>query len=141
MSEQESAELARRFVDACNRQQFDLFDDLLIEDYVHHDPNLPPELQRGRESYKQVIAMLYGAFPDLQGTIERVVAEGDKVVTQLRWRGTHRGELMGFPASGKPVDFGMIEIQRVAGGKIAEGWVQFDAMGMLQQIGAVPSPS
>jgi steroid delta-isomerase-like uncharacterized protein len=140
MSSEENKQIARRFVDICNRQQFDLLDELLVADYVHHDPNLPPEAQRGRDNYKQGIMMFYRSFPDLQGSIQNLVSEGDRVVAQLRWRGTHTGELMGIPPSGKTVDFGMIEIYRVTGGKIAEGWAQFDAMTMMQQIGAVPTP-
>jgi steroid delta-isomerase-like uncharacterized protein len=140
MSNEENSRIARRFVEICNEQRFDLLDELFVADYVHHDPNLPPEAQQGRENYTQAIAMTFHAFPDLQGTIEDVISEGDRVVTRMRWRGTHQGELMGIPPSGNPVDFGMIEIQRVTGGKIAEGWAQFDAMSMLRQVGAIPVP-
>jgi steroid delta-isomerase-like uncharacterized protein len=139
MANEENSRIARHFIEICNQQQFDLMDELFVEDYVHHDPNLPPEAQRGRDNYKQVIVQLLRAFPDLQGTIEDVVSDGDKVVTRMRWRGTHQGELMGVPPSGNSVDFTMIEIQRLTGGKIAEGWAQFDAMTMLQQIGAIPT--
>jgi steroid delta-isomerase-like uncharacterized protein len=140
MSNEENSRIARRFVEICNQQQFDLLDELFVENYVHHDPNLPLEAQQGRDNYKQAIVMMFLAFPDLQGTIEDIVSEGDRVVTRMRWRGTHQGELMGIPPSGNPVDFGMIEIQRVTGGKIAEGWAQFDAMNMLRQVGAIPVP-
>ncbi|MGA7670686.1 MAG: ester cyclase [Nitrolancea sp.] len=140
MADQESLNLVHRFVEICNSKQFNDLDELLSADYVHHDPNLPPELQRGLPAYKQAITMMFGAFPDLIGSVEDVVSDGDKVVTRLRWQGTHLGDLMGIPASGNRVDFSMIEIQRVAGGKIVEGWAQFDAMGMMQQIGAMPSP-
>jgi steroid delta-isomerase-like uncharacterized protein len=141
MSDEENRRIARRFIEICNQQQFGLMDELFVEDYVHHDPNLPPELQQGRENYKQVIVTLIRAFPDLQGTIDDQVSEGDRVVTRLRWHGTHQGELMGIPPSGKAVDFGMIEIQRITGDKIVEGWVQFDALSMLQQVGAIPVPA
>ena len=84
--------------------------------------------------------MFFEAFPDLQGTLEDMVGEKDKVASRLRWRGTHQGELMGVPPSGKQVDFTMLEINRISEGKIVEGWVNFDALGMLQQIGAIPEP-
>jgi steroid delta-isomerase-like uncharacterized protein len=140
MAVQESEKLARRFVDACNAKQFNLLDELLAEDYVHHDPNLPPEMQRGLSGYKQLITTMFGAFPDLIGSVEDMVSDGDRVVTRLSWHGTHQGDLMGIPPSGNPVDFSMIEVQRIAGGKIVEGWVEFDAMGMMRQVGAIPSP-
>jgi predicted ester cyclase len=84
--------------------------------------------------------MFFDAFPDLQGTVEDVVGEGDKVASRLRWRGTHQGELMGIPPSGKQVDFTLQAIHRIAEGKIVEGWVNYDTLGMMRQIGAIPEP-
>ena len=66
--------------------------------------------------------------------------EGNKVAVRTRWQGTHRGELQGIPPTGKHVDFQLMEIMRIQDGKIAEGWVVFDSLGMLQQIGAAPQP-
>ena len=124
---------------AWNGQDFDAMDAVYAPDYLHHDPALPPEAQRGLDNYKQGVRMFYTAFPDLRGEIEELIGEGDKVVVRLRWRGTQQGELMGIPPSGKRVDFGMIEIYRFAEGKIAEGWANFDTLGMLQQLGVVPT--
>jgi predicted ester cyclase len=84
--------------------------------------------------------MFRTAFPDLHGTIEDQIAEGDKVVMRMTYRGTHQGELMGIPATGKPVTMTFISINRIAEGKIAEGWVNFDALGMMQQLGVIPVP-
>jgi steroid delta-isomerase-like uncharacterized protein len=141
MGTSENKALTRRFFeDACNGQRFDLIDELFVEDYVHHDPNLPPEAQHGRENYKQGLEIMYAAFPDLQATIEDLIAEGDRVVSRIRMRGSHQGELFGIPATGRPVDFAMIEIHRIADGKIAEGWANYDAIAMMQQIGVIPSP-
>ncbi len=123
-----------------NGRQFAIMDDHYAPDYIHHDPSLPPDAQRGRENYKRGVQMMYSAFPDLRGDIEDIVAEGDKVAIRFRWRGTQTGELMGIPPSGKPVDFAMIEIYRFDDGKIVEGWAVFDALGMMQQIGVVPAP-
>src|SRR5258708_381458 len=132
--------LAKRYLDVVNGQKLNQLDEIFASDYVHHDPNLPPDVQRGLDNYKRGISGFITAFPDLQGTAEDIVAEGDRVVTRLTWRGTHNGDLMGIPATGRKVNFSTIEIQRVANGKIAEGWVTFDAMTMMQQIGAVPTP-
>jgi steroid delta-isomerase-like uncharacterized protein len=137
----ENRRLAHRFYDeACNQQRFGLIDELVAEDYQHHNSLLPPEIQQGRANFKQALRLFYTAFPDLQGTIEDLVADDEKFVARLRFRGTHQGELMGIPATGMPVDFSVIEIYRIAGGKIAEGWAQLDALGLMQQIGVIPVP-
>ncbi len=140
MSTEQNKEIVRRFW-AVTDKNVDELDELLIEDYVHHDPALPPDVQNGRENYKRVFLQFWTAFPDLHCTIESLIAQGDRVACRLRWQGTHGGELMGIPATGKRVDFGMLEIHRLADGKIAEGWVNFDALGMLTQLGVVPQPA
>lgn len=140
MSTEQNKALVREFFAGWNSGNLDRMVGVLVEEYQHHDPSLPPELQRGRENYRKIAEMLLGAFPGLEVTIEDQVAEGDKVATRCTCRGTQRGALMGIPPSGKQVEFVMTVISRIADGKIAEGWVNFDALGMLQQIGALPSP-
>ncbi len=114
----------------------DAFDEVIAPDFVHHAPGLPPDL----EGMKQALPMFRAAFPDMRLTVEEMIAEGDKVVDRVTVRGTHEGELMGIPASGKQVEFMETHISRIADGKIVERWGQWDAMGMMQQIGAVPAP-
>lgn len=141
MSVDENKTIARRFIEeVCNRPDLELANELIVEDYVHHDPSLPPELQRGRENYKKLFGMFLTAFPDLHGTIEDIVAEGDRVASRVQWKGTHKGELQTIPPTGRPVNFGFMQIQRIEEGKIAEGWVIFDSLGMMQQLGVIPSP-
>ncbi|GAC1325326.1 MAG: hypothetical protein NVS2B16_30890 [Chloroflexota bacterium] len=130
----------RFYEEVCNQRNIDLADELLVADYVHHDPSLPAELQRGRDNHKKLFGMFLSAFPDLHGTIEDQFAYGDKVVERLRWQGKHQGELQGIPPSGRHVDFTMMSIHRFIDGKIVEGWVNFDMFGMMQQIGAIPMP-
>ena len=108
--------------------------------YIHHDPSLPPELQRGREAYKQVVSLFLSGFPDLKTTVDDIVAEGDRVACRWTFRGTQRGEMMGIPPTGKRVLGSGMSIHRIADGKIAEGWFNFDTLGMLQQLGAIPAP-
>lgn len=134
MSTKENKALVRRVFEELNGQSLHIVDEVMVPDYVHHDPSLPPDMQQGRDNYRNGVAMFYSAFPDLTCTIEDQIAEGDKVVTRLSWRGTHRGDLMGIPATGKQVQFGMMAIHRIANGKVEEGWVSFDAMGMMQQL-------
>jgi steroid delta-isomerase-like uncharacterized protein len=114
----------------------DAFDEVVAPDFVHHAPGLPPDL----EGMKQTLPMFRAAFPDMRLTEEDVIAEGDKVVDRVTVRGTHEGELMGVPPSGNRVEFMETHISRIADGKIVERWSQWDAMGMMQQVGAVPEP-
>jgi steroid delta-isomerase-like uncharacterized protein len=137
MSTEQHKAIVRRFFEDFSHATVD---ELLVPDYVHHDPSLPPELQRGREAYKQVVSLFLTAFPDLKTTVDDVVAEGDKVACRWTFRGTQRGEMMGIPPTGKQVVGAGMSIQRITNGKIAEGWVNFDTLGMLQQLGAIPAP-
>jgi steroid delta-isomerase-like uncharacterized protein len=140
MTAEENKALVRRVFEELSGQSLHFVDEVLVPNYVHHDPSLPPDMQRGRDNYRNGIAMFYSAFPDLTCTIQDQIAEGDKVVTRLGWKATHKGELMGIPATGKKVEFSMIAIHRIANGKIEEGWVNFDAMGMMQQLRVIPEP-
>jgi steroid delta-isomerase-like uncharacterized protein len=114
-------------------------DELVDPDWVDHDPSSPEEI-RGIEGAKQFYGDFRSAFPDIQVTIEEQVAEGDKVVTLWTFRGTHQGELGGMPASGNQVTVKGMSMDRISGGKFVETWDNYDALGMMQQIGAVPSP-
>lgn len=84
--------------------------------------------------------MIRAAFPDLHVTVEDMVAEGDKVVARVTMSGTHKGEFMGIAPTGKQITVGIIEILRIAGGKVVEHWNVVDSLGMMQQLGAVPAP-
>lgn len=114
-------------------------DQLYAEDYQHHDPSLPPEAQHGREAYKQGVKMFYTAFPDATMTYDQLIAEGDKVAMRWSFAGTHQGQLMGIPPTGRPVTITGIQILRLDNGKIVEGWANFDALGLMQQLGVVPA--
>ncbi len=105
--------------------------------YIWHGPG---QEVRGREGLRQLVAQYQAAFPDLAVTIEDLVAEGDQVVARWTARGTHQGELMGLAATGQPMSVSAISISRHAAGQIAEEWENFDQLGLLQQLGAVPTP-
>ena len=85
--------------------------------------------------------MYLNAAPDLRVTIEDLVAEDDKVGVRRSYEGTHRGELLGIPATGKPVRVGSISIFRLAEGRIVEIWEQLDLLFLMQQLGVLPAPS
>jgi steroid delta-isomerase-like uncharacterized protein len=139
MSE-ENKEKARRFLqEAFNEGNLDVVDEIVASDYVLHDPAIPDEI-RGSEGVKGFVQMYRNAYPDTDITVEDQIAEGDNVVTRWTARGTHQGELMGIPPSGNRVEVTGITIDRFSGGMFAESWTNYDALGMMQQIGAVPSP-
>jgi steroid delta-isomerase-like uncharacterized protein len=136
MSEENKA-LARRWADIFAQGNLDLVEEIYASDFVGHDPTMPEDL-RGVEGAREFYSMYLGAFPDAEVTIEDQLAEGDKVVTRWTGRGTHQGELMGVPPSGNRVEVPGITISRIEGGKIVEEWENYDALGMMQAIGAVP---
>jgi steroid delta-isomerase-like uncharacterized protein len=131
--------LNRRFVEeVINQGNTDAIDELIDPGVVDHAA--PPGFPTGREGAKQFAAMMRSAFPDLHLTIEDMISEGDKVVMRSTWSGTHEGEFMGIPATGRRVTVSAIDISRVADGKMVEHWEQSDALGLMQQLGAVPPP-
>lgn len=136
---EENKALARRlFEDIWNKGDLDAFDEIYAPDIVNH--TLPPGIPQGIEGNKMFTKMYLTAFPDTKMTIDLQIAEGDKVVTRWHAEGTHKGELMGIPATGKQATVTGIVIDRIAGGRIVESWGEFDQMGMMQQLGVVPTP-
>jgi steroid delta-isomerase-like uncharacterized protein len=137
MSE-ENKPVARREVEEIYAQgNLDAAEEIYAPDFVGHDP-ASGEI-RAIEGAKQFAAKFRQAFPDLQPTIEDMVAEGDRVVTRFSARGTHQGETEDFgPPTGDRVEIVGVSILRFAEGKIVEEWVYYDALGLLQQLGLVP---
>ena len=139
MSEENKALARRWFEDLFNTGDLAVADEITAQDSVIHDPTLG-DLPRGPEGDKQVVNLYRSAFPDANITVEDQVAEGEEVVTRWTGRGTQQGELMGVAASGNRVEVSGIPIIRVSEGKIAETWTNFDALGLMRQIGAIPEP-
>lgn len=138
MSEENKAIARRSFDEVWNQGNLAAIDEIYAPDVVNH--TLPPGLPPGVEGGKAFTGMYLSAFPDTKMTIELQIAEGDKVVTRWKAQGTHKGELMGIPATGKQVTVTGIVIDRIVGGRIVESWGEFDQMGMMQQLGVVPTP-
>jgi len=139
MSIEENKTMDRRFYEEVwNGGNLAVVDEFVAANYVDHDPQ-PTGALEGVEGIKQSVTMYRTAFPDAHFTIEDQIAEGDLLVTRWRARGTHQGPLMGIPPTGKPAMVTGISITRWASGKVVEGWTNFDALGLLQQLGAVPS--
>jgi steroid delta-isomerase-like uncharacterized protein len=130
MSEENKA-LARRAWEIVDNP--DRIDEVYAPDVVWHEPD---QDIRGAEEAKQFISMYKTAFPDLNVTVEDVIAEGDKVVTRVTLRGTHQGEIEEFgPPTGRQIEVKGISISRIEGGKIVEDWDSYDNLSLLQQLG------
>jgi steroid delta-isomerase-like uncharacterized protein len=131
----------RRFCDAANTGDAELIsktiDELVEPDALIRTP-LPLQTT-GAGALKEVFARLHRAYPDLHITIEDLIAEGDKVVVRDSVTGTHEGEYMGIPPTGKSVTYNEIFIARFAGGRIAETWGVVDVLSQMKQLGAIPA--
>ena len=138
MSEANKALMRRELEEVWNKHNPDAIDEIYAPDFVNH--NAPPGMPNDREGFQAFVGINLGAFPDVKVTSDSLVAEGDKVVSRWTGTGTHTGELMGIPATGKRIKMTGITIARVAAGKIAELWIESDQMGLMQQLGVVPAP-
>jgi steroid delta-isomerase-like uncharacterized protein len=136
MTEQNKTLARRWFEDLFSRGDLDTANQILRADFVDH---LPREEERGIEELKHYVSSYRTAFPDIQDTVEEIVAEGDKVVVRWRSRGTHQGEFMGVAPTGREVAFTGMRLFRIAENKIAESWVNLDERGLQEQLGAVSS--
>jgi steroid delta-isomerase-like uncharacterized protein len=130
-------ELSRRFTELFSTGDEALADEVLAPDVVFHGTTGDGEL-RGIDEMKAFVAQYRRAFPDATSTVEDQLADGDKVVTRWRARGTHRGELGPVPATGREFEMDGVTIERIADGRIAEVWVARDELGLLRQLGVAP---
>ncbi|MGB7874030.1 MAG: ester cyclase [Anaerolineales bacterium] len=137
MSTETNKAIVRRYIEqVLNEQRHDLVEEFLTENIELHGSGIPP----GLEVVKQWFSTYATAFPDGRTIIEDVVAEDDRVVARTTFNGTHQAEIEGIPATGKKVSMPGITIFRLDNGKIAEGWLVSDNLGMMQQLGVIPRP-
>ncbi len=135
----ENKAVVRRFVDQVFQNgSFDAVDELVAEDFV---PHTWPSTGNGREDLKKAMERVSKGLTDAAFTIDDLIAEGDQVVARLTASATQTGELMGMPSTGKRYTIPEIHIFRVRDGRIVEHWHQFDQLGMMRQLGAMPGPS
>ncbi len=137
-TEENKAVVGQEFEEMFNQGgNLDAAEEIYAPDYVGHEPTFGDV--HSVEGAKQFGADFRQAFPDLQTTIEDMVAEGDKVVTRFSIRGTHQGESEALgPPTGNRIEVTGITIEQFSDGKIVEDWTNFDAMGLMQQLGLVP---
>jgi steroid delta-isomerase-like uncharacterized protein len=134
-----NAALVRRVFDEFNHSNLAVFAESASPDFVDHNP--PPGASSG--SLDGVIAAfraLRDAVPDLQFEPDQIIADGDRVGVRATLRGTHSQPILGIPPTGKPFAMSSLHIFRIADGRIAEHWANQDELGLLQQLGAIPSP-
>jgi len=128
----------RRFIDEYQSKGDEaVAKELLADDFVDRTPFGP--IPGTKEGVLQLFAMLRGAFPDLHAEVHEMLVDGDKVITRKTFHGTHQGELMGIPATGKHVAWDVIDILRYEDGKMAEHWNVVDQFGLMSQLGVIPS--
>ena len=136
MSPEENKAMVRRFVDEAQSQgNIGVVDEFLADSFVDH--SALPGFSPNRDGVKQLFAMFRTAFPDFRAVIHDQIAEGDKVVTRKTFHGTHQGEFLGIPPTGKQVTIEVIDILRVADGKITDHWNVVDQLGLMQQLGVI----
>ena len=139
MSLAENKAIVRRIIEDFNKGELDSVVELSAPDFVYH--GAPPGVPPTREGWKQLLAMFRAGFPDIHFDIEHLIAEGDLAMVRFTGHGTHQGEIMGIPATGREVAFSGVVILRFANGKMVERWEEFDMMGMMMQLGAIPAPA
>jgi steroid delta-isomerase-like uncharacterized protein len=138
MPTENKAILRRFFEEIFNQGNLSAADEIVAENYVNHNP--APGETPGREGLKQFVLTVHSGFPGGRFNVEDQIAEGDKVTTRWSFTGTHQAEFAGIPATGKQVQITAINIHRIVDGQIQEGWLNWDALGMMQQLGVIPRP-
>ncbi|MEM3458485.1 MAG: ester cyclase [Candidatus Bathyarchaeia archaeon] len=134
MSLEENKAIVRALFEAINKQNLALLDELMAPDFVLH---MHAQQMKGWEVNRQVVEGEIKAFPDLYVAIEDIIAEGDKVCVRLQETGTHRGEYHGLAPTGNKLSYTVIAIWRIFEGKIVEGWIVYDQMDFLKQLGVI----
>ena len=140
MGAEENKENARRLLEeAFGQGKTEVLDEVLDPNFVCWDPNSEAGEIRGAETFRGEIEYFRNAVPDLTYTVEDQVAEGERVVTRWRAAGTHEGEFFGVPGTGKRIEMSGIQIDRFdENGKMVEEWPEYDLLGVMRQMGAIP---
>ncbi len=130
--------IIRRYRQAHNQNDMAALDEIVAADIISH--NMLPGVPASREGGKMVHQGVTAAFPDGKTTTDDLISEGDKVVERFTFVGTHKGEFFGVPATGKLIKVTGMSIFLIANGKIAEHWGENDGMGLMMQLGVLPTP-
>ncbi len=139
MSAEENKAIIRQFAEeGLNKHNFDAIERLLAPNYTNYFPGAPSPLNTN--SFRQATDELFTAFPDLHLELHEMIAEGDAVAARYTMRGTQQGPFQGMPATGKTISVGGTAFYHVKDGKMVDDYPGFDALTMMQQLGAIPTP-
>ncbi|RYF67329.1 MAG: ester cyclase [Cytophagaceae bacterium] len=130
--------IMNRFLEFINSASDSLAHELISPNAIFYVPGRPEPL-RGPSGYLSLLGMMRGGFPDIQWLLDDMVTEGDTVAARFTMRGTHQGNFMGIPPTGKPIQVQAMNFYRLADRQFIEEYGQPDMLGLLQQIGAAPS--
>jgi predicted ester cyclase len=125
------AVIRRIFDEGFNKRNLSVLDEVIAPEYVNHDMLMS---RPGPEGFKEVVRAVLRGFPDIAITIDDVVSDGDRVATRGHFVGTHKGEFMGIPPTGRRVDVSFIDVWRLVDGKAVENWVRLNTLGLIQVI-------
>ena len=132
--------MLRLYEEVFNAGNLEAIDEIVADDFVEHEV-LPPGIPQGRGAPQALVTMMRGAFPDFHATVEEMLEDGNKVITRVRFSGTHQGEFMGIPPTGKRFDIPVIDIVEFRDGKGIAHWGIMDQAGMMQQLGVGGPPA
>src|SRR6266498_1387305 len=132
---EENKNIVRRYQEIYNSNELDRLTEVVSADLL--TPNIMPGIPQGLEGAKAAHRIMLAGFPDYQTFVEDMIAEGDKVAARIRMAGTHTGEFMGIPPTGRQISFTGIYIARIANGKMVEHWGEEDSVSLLQQLGVL----
>ena len=136
----DNAAIVQRFIDeVINQGRYEVCDEIVAEDFLELDPF--PGQGPGREGLKGVISALRSGFPDIHWVTDESISSGEKVVTRFTWTGTHRGDFLGIPATGRPVTVKGVVIDRLVNGLMTDSRILMDTFGMMMQLGVIPPPA
>ncbi|MBI3185337.1 MAG: ester cyclase [Myxococcales bacterium] len=131
-------EIARRLIEEVwSEGKLELLDEYCAPDYLGHDPYTGPI---DRDGLKRQVELYRAAFPDLRGTVDEVIEQGDTVALRCRMTGTHQGELLGIAPTQKSITCTVSTFMHFQNGKLAEDWTDWDALGFLRELGVVKLP-
>jgi len=136
----DAKQIVRRLFEEPWKGNWDVIDEYVAPGYVGHDP-AEPEPIRGPAGVRANIEKYLAGFPGGGITVDDQIAEGDKVATRWTGRGTHMGEIAGISPTGKEVAVSGLTLSRLENGMVVEEWTTWDTLGMLVQLGAVPTPA
>jgi predicted ester cyclase len=135
MSAEENFAIDKKVIVEFNQGNFNILDEVCSPSYVWHGPSMP---DLDREGIKAALRMMQAAFPDLQNSLDDIVATADKVAIRVSCQGTHLGELWGVPPTGKKMTWSAIIIDHFSNGQIVEEWEWMDFLGLMRQLGLIP---